>query len=192
MDVLNFWVLLDLLEKSETSFNCQFCQLVRFTWQLQSHAQNRKSLRTPLMKRNINETWERAWERSVRRGIERADWPVPTLPPNSNSALTPTWNNRSFAFCQQLVIVVSGVREEFKREFLEMERDEDLTLPSTSGVANAVVGKSTKFVSPPTRTTTTTIKEGEVVDGANEVTKVYATEEQIRAVFTNGLVSLIL
>jgi len=68
-----------------------------------------------------------------------------------------------------------------------MERDEDLTLPSTSSVGDVVVVESTA-ASPSARKTLTT-NDGEVVDGANEVTKMYATEEQIRAVFTNGLVS---
>jgi len=72
-----------------------------------------------------------------------------------------------------------------------MERNEEVTLPSTSSAGDAVVSESTA-ASPSTRTTTTST-EGEVVDAADEVTKkVYATEEQIRAVFTNGLVSLLL
>jgi len=65
-----------------------------------------------------------------------------------------------------------------------MEQDQQ-EMPSTSSVGSeGVVDEGAAAGGP---TTTTTIG-GEAAAAGNEV-KVYATEEQIRAVFTNGLVS---
>jgi len=67
-----------------------------------------------------------------------------------------------------------------------MEQREEM--PSTSSVGSeGVVDEGVVAAGAPTRATTTTIP-GEAA-AANEVTKVYATEEQIRSVFLNRVVS---
>jgi len=70
-----------------------------------------------------------------------------------------------------------------------MEQSEEM--PSTSSVGSeGVVDEGVVAAGAPTRTTTrTTAKVPGEGAAANEFAKVYATEEQIRAVFLNRVVS---
>jgi len=67
-----------------------------------------------------------------------------------------------------------------------MEQSEEM--PFASGVENeGMVDEGAGAAGASTRTTTNTI-QGEATAAVNEVTKVYATEEQIRSVFLNRVV----